>query len=111
MAQNGRIFPSGLSLVQHLAKLDKHSSHDIAEYLASTVNLRDIEKAIYHYEIAAMGGNEIARFWLGIDNVGLTLIFLCFSVCPNPLLYYFLPSIELAVTQTIHHIATFITIN
>ena len=42
-----------------------HSSHDIAEYLARVVNLRDIEKAIYHYEIAAMGGNERARFWLG----------------------------------------------
>jgi len=54
-----------LSLLQQVVNL-QHSSHDIAEYLARTVNLRDIEKAIYHYEIAAMGGNEIARFWLGV---------------------------------------------
>ena len=56
---------SGVSLLTQVVNLVQ-SSRDIAEYLARTVNLRDIEKAIYHYEIAAMGGNEIARFWLGV---------------------------------------------
>ena len=45
----------GVSLVQQLAKL-VHSSLDMSEYLARAVNLRDIEKAVYHYEIAAMEG-------------------------------------------------------
>ena len=52
-----------LSLLKQVVKLV--SSHNIAEYLAKeVVNLRDMEKAIYHFEIAAMGGNQIARFWL-----------------------------------------------
>ena len=55
-----------LSLLKQVVNL-VHSSHDIAEYLARAVNLGDIEKAVYHYEIAAMGGNERARFWLGVS--------------------------------------------
>ena len=63
-----RLSSCKVSLLRQVVDL-VHSSHDIAEYLARTVNLRDIEKAIYHYEIAAMGGNEIARFWLGVYDL------------------------------------------
>jgi len=58
-----------LSLLKQVVKLV--SSHNIAEYLARVINLRDMEKAIYHFEITAMGGNEIARFWKWKVNLNL----------------------------------------